>query len=258
MYSIILQCFVKFLRFAILVIQYFVLQIPVHPEYSNSKKNFWKVDETRITHKMLRRHFSGMLDIFPDLATRLRKDSDTTEGMYAIHNPRGASAFQKEPVTKFSGPFSIESILKKDTCSRTWHKSSVLYILPSTLDGRNQDLKSTRMGIGMKRKSGIEDGTCGAAENRSELRQCVGGNAKAAHSNRYYSTYSTQEIQSITECHQAFRPTKRMRMCPDLPDTILPRKDAGSQFHRALNFNVHNHLLHPLNVYPFTQRHFGL
>ena len=196
-----------------------------------------------------------MLDIFPDLASRLNRDLDAKK---EIHNTPGPSAVQKGPETKFSGPFSIESILKKDTCSRQCPKSSVLYMLPSTLDGRNQDLKGTLTGIGTKRKSGLEYDICGSAKSRSELRGNEYEKANAALSSRYRSTYSTHDIRSLPECPQTFLPTKRMRLCPDLPDTLLPRKVAASQFHHSLNFNVPNHLLYPLSVYHFCHWHFGL
>ncbi|XP_035286508.1 forkhead box protein H1-like [Anguilla anguilla] len=101
------------------------VKVPVHPEYPNSKKNFWKVDETCITPKILRRHFKGMLHTFPDLASRLKGDPDVTEEMYTTHNPPKTSVSSIKPssVAKFSGPFSIESILKKDTRSLPCPKS---------------------------------------------------------------------------------------------------------------------------------------
>lgn len=223
----------------------------MHPEYANSKKNFWKVDETRINAKMLRRHFKGMLDIFPDLASRLKKEPDTKEERCTIQNPQRSCAFttQKEPVTKFSGPFSIESILKKDTHPRPCAKSNLLHILPRTLDSCCGDFKHARTGIAMKRKSCPEEHICGPAESRNEFVRYVFDEANAAFSNRCPSAFSTQEIRSLPDYHQTFRPMKRLRMCPDLPDPMFPRQVVASQFHRSKDFNVPNHLLHPQNVY---------
>lgn len=201
---------------------------------------------------MLRRHFKGMLHTFPDLASRLNGDPDVTEEMYTTHNPQKTSVSSIKPssVAKFSGPFSIESILKKDTRSLPCPKSSALYILPGSLEGRDQDLKRTRTALGMKRKSGF----CGPAESTSEFRGHEKGNATVAFStNRYTMEYSTMEIPSVPECHQAFRPVKRMRICPDLTDIMFQRQVAASQFHSAQNVNFPNHLPYSLNAYNFSQ-----
>lgn len=231
----------------------------MHPEYPNTKKNFWKVDETRITAKMLRRHFKGMLDNFPDLASRLKREPDTSGERDTIHNAQNsrASTTQKETVTKFSGPFSIESILKKDTRPRSCAKSNLMHIIPSTLERYSQDFKHARTGIGMKRKSGLEEHICGPAENRNEFGRNVYVDANAAFSNRGPSAFSTQDIRSLPGYHQTFRPMKRLRMCPDLPDAMFPRQVAASQFHRSKAF-ARNVVLHPLNVYHLSHWNFEL
>ncbi|XP_048849942.1 forkhead box protein H1-like [Brienomyrus brachyistius] len=53
------------------------VKVPVNPENPNPRKNFWRIDESRITPQKLRRHFKGMEHIFPDLASTLRRDAET-------------------------------------------------------------------------------------------------------------------------------------------------------------------------------------
>lgn len=217
------------------------------------------MDETRITAKMIRRHFKGMLDNFPDLPSRLKREPDTSGEVDTIHNAQKshASTAQKETVTKFSGPFSIESILKKDTRPRSCAKPNLLHIIPSTLERYSQDFKHARTGSGMKRKSGLEEHICGPAENTNELRRNVYVAANAPFSNRGPSALSTQEIPSLPGYHQIFRPMKRLRMCPDLPDTMFPRQVAASQFHRSEAFAC-DHVHHPMNVYHLSHWKLGL
>ncbi|KAJ8350982.1 hypothetical protein AAFF_G00169150 [Aldrovandia affinis] len=158
---------------------------------------------------MLRRHFKGMMDTFPDLASRLQRGCDTTEEMYRTHNPQKPNipAIHNGYATKFSGPFSIESILKKETFSRRIPKSSVLCTLPGTLGGHDQCLKRTRTGFGMKRKSDLEDRICGPADSRTEFRGYMNEQANSLLStNRYTSEYSTPEIRRVPECHETIRP----------------------------------------------------
>ncbi|RXN06623.1 forkhead box H1-like protein [Labeo rohita] len=42
------------------------VKVPINPECPNAKRNFWKVDDSKITPKILRRHFSGLRNVFPD------------------------------------------------------------------------------------------------------------------------------------------------------------------------------------------------
>lgn len=224
----------------------------MYPEsaYPTSKKNFWKVDETRITPKMLRRHFKGrpMLNTFPGLASKLKGDPDITEEMCTTQNPQKTRVASTQPrsVAKFSGPFSIESILKKDTRSLPCPESSAFYILPGSLEGCDQDLKRTGTARGMKRKSDF----CGPETSRSEFQGHANGNANVAFStNRYRPTV---EISSVPECDQSFRPMKIMHLCPESADTMFQIKFAATQFHCAQNVNYHD-LLHRLNIYNFSQ-----
>jgi hypothetical protein len=83
---------------------------------SNSKKNFWKFDERQITAKMARRHFKGILDLFPELSTKVRMEAEQiSERSAAVFSPKPTLAspqMQNNNEVNFSSPFSIESILK--------------------------------------------------------------------------------------------------------------------------------------------------
>ncbi|XP_062842167.1 forkhead box protein Q1 [Trichomycterus rosablanca] len=85
---------------------------PVDPEYPNAKRNFWKVDESSITPKMLRRHFRDIAKMFPGLPAKLENSTgiDTAKdpALPVCTDEKGPSSI------KFSSPFSIESLLKKD------------------------------------------------------------------------------------------------------------------------------------------------
>uniref|UniRef100_A0A3Q3K6Z4 Fork-head domain-containing protein n=1 Tax=Monopterus albus TaxID=43700 RepID=A0A3Q3K6Z4_MONAL len=93
-------------------------KIPVIPDSVASKKNYWKLDCSQITEKMLRRHFKGILHFFPELASRveMKNTSRAVEHCSALCSPEPAvcRAVQIKCKVKFTSPFSIESLLKKD------------------------------------------------------------------------------------------------------------------------------------------------
>lgn len=68
------------------------------------------MDESNITPKMLRRHFSDMTGLFPGLPPALdRKPAPSP----VTSSPVSPIKMMDRP-SKFTGPFSIESLLKKD------------------------------------------------------------------------------------------------------------------------------------------------
>ncbi|MED6236125.1 hypothetical protein ATANTOWER_004764 [Ataeniobius toweri] len=97
------------------------IKIPVIPDSLNSKKNYWKLDCSQITAKMVRRHFKGLLQLFPELASKLKTENlnRTSEQKSALPFPQPASCrtVQVRCEVKFTGPFSIESLLKRDSPS---------------------------------------------------------------------------------------------------------------------------------------------
>ncbi|XP_021180374.2 forkhead box protein H1 [Fundulus heteroclitus] len=94
------------------------IKIPMIPDSLNSKKNYWKLDCSQITAKMVRRHFKGLLQLFPELASKLERENPKrpSEQGSAPPSPEAEAcrAVQVSCEVKFSGPFSIESLLKRD------------------------------------------------------------------------------------------------------------------------------------------------
>ncbi|XP_043994329.1 forkhead box protein H1-like [Gambusia affinis] len=88
-------------------------KVPVIPNSLKRNKNFWKLDCSQITAKMVRRHFGGLLLYFPELASKL----ETEKLDSALPSPQPASrrAVQVRCEVKFTGPFSVESLLKRDS-----------------------------------------------------------------------------------------------------------------------------------------------
>ncbi|KAF7658927.1 hypothetical protein LDENG_00005810 [Lucifuga dentata] len=93
-------------------------QIPVIPGSMDCKRNYWKLDSNQITAKMARRHFKGILELFPELASKveMEKMNREQEPCTEQRSPEAAvcKAVQVISEVKFSGPFSIESLLQKD------------------------------------------------------------------------------------------------------------------------------------------------
>ncbi|XP_075900283.1 forkhead box protein H1-like [Nelusetta ayraudi] len=89
------------------------VKVPVDPDCRESKRNYWKLDTSHISAKMVRRHFKGLLQLFPELADKLK-----TENVSTTLEPAACRDVQKQQVEgKFSGPFSIEALLKRDQAS---------------------------------------------------------------------------------------------------------------------------------------------
>ncbi len=82
--------------------------MPINPEFPNAKRNFWKVDESKISPKILRRHFSGLRDVFPDFYENINMSSVKNE------TENRATCKRPEAEKKFISPFSIESLLQRE------------------------------------------------------------------------------------------------------------------------------------------------
>ncbi|KAL0961914.1 hypothetical protein UPYG_G00333300 [Umbra pygmaea] len=91
------------------------------PDLTYSKGNFWKVDVSRITAKMARRNFKGILDQFPDLSTKVKMEANELS-VASEHTTRTKSPtttmcpnIQTRTVGMFTSSFSIESLLNRDS-----------------------------------------------------------------------------------------------------------------------------------------------
>ncbi|XP_063754629.1 LOW QUALITY PROTEIN: forkhead box protein Q1 [Eleginops maclovinus] len=104
------------------------VKIPVVPDALDSKRNYWKLDSRSITAKMARRHFKGILQLFPELASKVESENTSRppRNCSAVHSPEPAAcgAVQIRCEVKFSSPFSIESLLKRDSPSARASKAS--------------------------------------------------------------------------------------------------------------------------------------
>ncbi|XP_062384685.1 forkhead box protein H1 [Sardina pilchardus] len=89
------------------------VKVPVNPEYPNARRNYWKVDESLITSKMLRRHFSGTRDIPSGLSSRIPVESNAMETNFKS-TKIPLPVLEDKHYSKFNSSFSIESLLKKD------------------------------------------------------------------------------------------------------------------------------------------------
>ncbi|KAK2830288.1 hypothetical protein Q5P01_018219 [Channa striata] len=83
------------------------VKVPLLPDSPGSKRNYWKLDSSQITAKMVRRHFKGIVQLFPELASKVETEN--------VRRPsQTCSALQTRREVKINSPFSIESLLKKD------------------------------------------------------------------------------------------------------------------------------------------------
>ncbi len=120
------------------------------PDSLDSKRNYWKLDLSQITVKMVRRHFKGILQLFPELACKMETAIRPSERRSALCSPEaaGCGAVQIKCEVKFSSPFSIESLLKRDSPSARACRASPLSGVPARAE---QQLQSTHGRVGTKR-----------------------------------------------------------------------------------------------------------
>ncbi|XP_059206056.1 forkhead box protein C2-B [Centropristis striata] len=128
------------------------VKIPVVPDSLDSKRNYWKLDPSQITAKMVRRHFKGILQLFPELASKVETENSSraSEHCSALHFPEAAAcrAVHITCEVKFSSPFSIESLLKRDSPSARASRASPLSSVPVRAE---QQPGSTHTRVGTKR-----------------------------------------------------------------------------------------------------------
>ncbi|XP_027143271.1 forkhead box protein G1-like [Larimichthys crocea] len=128
------------------------VKIPVVPDSLGSKRNYWKLDPSQITAKMVRRHFKGILQLFPELASKVEMETTSrpSEHCSGLHSPEPAAcgAVQIRCEVKFSSPFSIESLLKRDSPSARTSRAFPLSNVPVRAE---QQPRSTHGRVGTKR-----------------------------------------------------------------------------------------------------------
>lgn len=95
----------------------FAFQILV-PGTMNRELVYWMLDCREITTEMVHEHFLEILHLFPVLVSRLETKnlSCPPRPLHSLE-PAPRSTAQIKPEVKFNGPFSIDSILKRDFTS---------------------------------------------------------------------------------------------------------------------------------------------
>lgn len=116
-------------------------QVPIVPAVADSKRNYWKLDLSQVTAKMVRRHFKGILHLFPELACKVETDISTKVSKKSCSAPLSPEPsvcgdVQIRCEVKFVGPFSIESILKRDSPSPRASMASPLCSVPVSAEKR--------------------------------------------------------------------------------------------------------------------------
>ena len=109
-------------------------QIPMFQQVASCKLNYWKLDHGQITPKMVRRHFREILGQFPELARKTATGALARQGsrqgpVTTIPHPPDPADCKAPPArgsVKFSGPFSIEALLRRDSPSRRGPKPPLL------------------------------------------------------------------------------------------------------------------------------------
>lgn len=189
-------------------------QIPVVPDSLDSKRNYWKLDLSQITAKMVRRHFKGILEFFPELTSEVETEnmSRLSEPCSDLHSPEPAAcrAVQIRCEVKFSGPFSIESLLKRDSPSAGASKASPLSSVPVRAEPR-----PTHTRVGTKRSFSWD------SEELLLLHASAG-------SSPVCSTGGSTH-RGLT-ANRAAKPIKRMRVCTEPSLTDYTRVSAAAYF----------------------------
>lgn len=118
------------------------IKVPLRKDLAHAKKNYWKVDESRITEKMVRRHFKGILDQFPALSSKVKTEMERPlEPCATVCSPTPEVPHtQKRHEVKFRSSFSIDSLLLKTDNSprRIGHRPSPPSFVSSVPIGAEQ------------------------------------------------------------------------------------------------------------------------
>uniref|UniRef100_A0A3P8TFH0 Fork-head domain-containing protein n=1 Tax=Amphiprion percula TaxID=161767 RepID=A0A3P8TFH0_AMPPE len=193
------------------------------PDLEHTYRNYWKLDYSQITAKMVRRHFIGILHFFPELASivRTKKFRLNTRSK---HQPAACRAVQVRSEVKFSSPFSIESLLKRDSPSAQASTASP----PSsvTLRAEQQQLRSA----GIKRSFSWD------SEERLLLQPPSGSSSiSSAGGSTYHGATAAGAAESI----------RRMSECSEASFPVYTRARAAPYFsiqHSSYIISLYQHL----------------
>lgn len=193
-----------------------MFQVPVVPDSLDSKRNYWKLDPSQITAKMVRRHFKGILQLFPELACKVETENKSrpSESRSALRSPEPAAcrAVQIRCEVKFSSPFSIESLLKRDSPSARASRASPLSSVPVRVE---QQPRPAHRGVGTKRSFSWDS-------EEPLLLQASAGSSPIC------STGGS--IHHGLTANGAAKPIKRMHVCTEASFPVYTRAGAAPYF----------------------------
>ncbi|KAK7124778.1 hypothetical protein R3I94_018986 [Phoxinus phoxinus] len=182
------------------------VKVPINPQFPNAKRNFWKVDDSKITPKILRRHFRGLCDVFPDLYGNIEIPSkNATENRATCKRP--------EAENKFTSPFSIESLLQRENSASSRHRP----VLCATRNLENMFLVRANRDHGLACKRKTWD--CPT--------QTAYPNFSGSYSHFCFPTYSLGQMND--RCSPS-GPSKRMRSVSELSYSSLQQLNSFRHF----------------------------
>ncbi|KAK9957214.1 hypothetical protein ABG768_011478 [Culter alburnus] len=173
------------------------VKVPINPECPNAKRNFWKVDDSKITPKILRRHFRGLSDVFPDLYGNIE--------ILSANNAMENNATYKRPEAekKFTSPFSIESLLQRESSTSVSHRPVGLH------DCATRNIENNFLG----RANGDRGLVC-KRKTQDWPSQTAYFNFSGSYSHFCFPTYSLGQMND--GCSPPSGPSKRLRSVSEL------------------------------------------
>ncbi|XP_029023134.1 forkhead box protein H1 [Betta splendens] len=182
------------------------IKIPMVLGSTQSKRNYWKLDCSQITAKMVRRHFKGILQLFPELASKVETENASGPAVpcSAVHSP-GASACRSVPSrpVKFSGPFSIESLLKRSPPARGSRASPLSSLQVGAEQHPGRSLVCSPGGATLHGLAA--DGATAHVRGRHPRCDILFPGYTAASAAPYFSSYITHPVPAFTHDALYFR-----------------------------------------------------
>ena len=207
-----------------------MLQVPLckDEEGLQVKSNCWRVDMSQITEKMMRRHFKSNTDLL------CSTDKDQSEDSSESYSLKPSSPPQKRDNVKFSSPFSIESLLKRESFVSS-PTSSPLAIRPTLNIAVKAEPQPWRAERAMKR--------CLSWDSPPVEAHLA---FPAGHTYSMYTADGDRGHGFIDESS-----AKRMRVCAEPPFPVYTRASAPNHFSSSVNCyrnTVHAYVYHNVRL----------
>lgn len=174
---------------------------------------------------MLRRHFSGILDAFPELSSKIKMEADASENCLTTYTSTPKfSNFESKCAVKFSGPFSIESLLKRDSDAPACHRPVAESVVSGAAERVGQAFLRNERTVASKRKTCWDDPVDGVTERTASFRSDIPFYADCNHSFRATS-------EAIIDGHTWGSPRPHKRMCISTAPSYLAFPTVGVTSH---------------------------